>query len=341
MIKHYVTVSLKDTLKGSINKIQTQNSIVLQYPCLSKHDCTPYVLSLSKGLYRFECWGSSACFWAGRASKPGLGGYTAGTLYIPQPTLFYVYIGTIDFFNAVENMKTDVNAVYPGGATDVRLNYSENWWENSSLISRIMVSAGGGSAEWTGSRGGNGGQLEGDESLAAKNVSGQEFFKDPCKGATQISGSDCVPLFSQDINWIAVKGEFGKAGRPKDSHGDFGAFGGGGYYGGTSYMYSFAGSGGSSFISGHENCNAVKEQANEIEHTGDRFHYSGFVFSNTEMISGNKTMPLPNSLKERNIYSGEGAFRITLVQHCFFCSCRKTLLFSSFAPFFITIFYFS
>ncbi len=44
--------------------------------------------------------------------------------------------------------------------------------------------------------------------------------------------------------------------------------------------------GGSSFISGHEGCDAIKEESteNNIIHTGQSIHYSGLYFTNTLMI---------------------------------------------------------
>lgn len=46
--------------------------------------------------------------------------------------------------------------------------------------------------------------------------------------------------------------------------------------------------GGSSYISGHNGCNAIKESstAASIVHTGQPNHYSGLVFTNTIMIDG-------------------------------------------------------
>ena len=336
MITNFVKISLKDeTIQASIqSKILTQKSIVLSYPCQNPHVCTPYVLELSKGVYKFECWGSQAQFWPGgsKNSQPGLGAYTAGTLFIPKPTTFFVYIGNVGLFNAVKE-KTSINiytTLNPGGATDVRLNYSVNWWDEYSTISRIIVAAGGGSAEWAYSVGGNGGTIEGGQSLSATSSYDPSFF-DPCPGAKQTKGSECPGLPFQRSYYYSAQGTFGSAGRPQPTYPngneDYGGFGGGGYYGGTSYQYAFAGSGGSSFISGHEGCDAVKEQI-EIEHTGLPYHYSGFVFSDTKMISGHEQMPLPNSTTEEGIYADAGAFRITLVMYN--CKCTHKRLLSSF-----------
>lgn len=48
------------------------------------------------------------------------------------------------------------------------------------------------------------------------------------------------------------------------------------------------GSDGSSFISGHNGCDAIKEESteNNIIHTGQSVHYSGMYFTDTVMIDG-------------------------------------------------------
>ena len=342
MINNFVKVSLQDPSKGEIKEtFQTRNSIVLDYPCTNSHVCTPYVLDLSKGVYKFECWGSLGQQWVSM-STPGLGAYTSGILYVPKPTKFFVYIGNTGFFNAVKEMESSVRGCYPGGATDVRLNYSEKWWDNYSLISRIMVAAGGGGAEWQASIGGNGGTINGGESISATETLGPNVHDEHCPGAQQTSGSEC-PTFSTSYNGgmiqcVAVSGSFGYARKMNPiSMNDYGAFGGGGYYGGTSYQYTYAASGGSSFISGHKGCDAVKNQYETIEHTGHPFHYSGFVFTNTKMISGNETMPLPNSIYEPGLHSGKGAFRITILLYHFQCTYRRSLYYSLLPNIFVLI----
>ena len=65
--------------------------------------------------------------------------------------------------------------------------------------------------------------------------------------------------------------------------------GGGGYYGGAGGGdWGAGGAGGSSFISGHNGCDAIKEESieNNIIHTGQSIHYSGLYFTDTVMIDG-------------------------------------------------------
>ena len=74
---------------------------------------------------------------------------------------------------------------------------------------------------------------------------------------------------------------------------DYGTGGGSGYNGGGSGGATAnnvsSGAGGSSFISGHNGCDAIKKESteNNIIHTGESIHYSGLYFTNTVMIDGN------------------------------------------------------
>ena len=143
--------------------------------------------------------------------------------------------------------------------------------------------------------------------------------------------SECDPVNS----YVAVSGSFGYAGKTEPVYvstgPDNGAYGGGGYYGGTSYQYAFAGSGGSSFISGYEGCKSVKEQTESIEHTNTSYHYSGIVFTDTKMIRGNATMPVPYDVTSEGIHSEEGAFRLTLLLYSSQCTYKRSL-FSTLIP---------
>ena len=345
MITNFVKVSLKEPNKGNKSnqkEVQTRNSLLLSYPCSSRHDCTPYVLDVAKGVYKFECWGSKGGTWS-EYSQPGLGAYTSGTIFVPKPTTFYVYIGTSGYFNAVKSKTSLPNGVSPGGATDVRTETSDDWWDNYSLISRIMVAAGGGGAEWDMSIGGNGGSLTGGISTSAASSHGTEVQDKKCSGGTQTQGSKCPSYTSGPNTFSAVPGSFGYSEIPDyviyNEEEDYGGFGGGGYYGGTSYQFAYAGSGGSSFVSGYKECDAVKYVSESIQHTGDSVHYSGFVFYKPEMIPGNETMPLPSGFNINGTHSGTGAFRITLIQYHFHCTYKKSLYFSLFQKLSFVIFF--
>ena len=327
MIQNFVEVSLKDDAYGPLSPLyQTQNSLSLGPACSSRDSCTPYIIKVSKGVYQFECWGSTGMEY--NQATPGRGAYTKGIIVIHEPTRFYVYVGRDGFFNAVKELGENIGGIRSGGATDVRINTSDNWWDTASLISRIMVAAGGGGSEWGSCSGGNGGELNGGDAVYDNGNRGT------CPGASQTSGSECEEQFVYGtIGSEPAKGEFGSGGVTKSSRDppDYGGFGGGGYYGGTSVAYGWSGSGGSSFISGHKGCDAVENQLN-IKHTGNPFHYSDFVFTKTVMKAGNTNMPLPDSNKQ-GIWEGKGAFRITLLIYQYHCTHKRNLPHISFVLF--------
>ena len=319
MLKRLLKYSVLDETIGKLKVIEKTSSLTFKYPCDNSIVCTPYKLVLNPGVYKFECWGSIGQQWGG-VSKPGKGAYTRGTIFIPKTREMYVYVGANGLFNSMKEA-TKIKGILGGGATDVRLEKSSNWWDLQSLKSRIMVAAGGGGAEWKNSIGGNGGELTGNYSISAKyNTNEAPIFDEKCEGATQTSGTSCPNLGMYESR----TGSFGSAGVLDSNSPDWGGSGGGGYYGGSSYNYSFAGSGGSSFISGHKGCNAVNESEG-IQHANSPNHYSGFVFTETEMIGGNKTMPLPFSSSQGIWESQEGgAFRITLISlYNFSCYFKK------------------
>ena len=78
--------------------------------------------------------------------------------------------------------------------------------------------------------------------------------------------------------WSGHRGEFGIGG-------DGSPLNGGG--GSSSHMIS-AGTGGSSYISGHTGCNSIAENSSKdfIIPTGSNIHYSKKYFTNTRMIDG-------------------------------------------------------
>ncbi|MDR2197650.1 MAG: hypothetical protein LBO07_06790, partial [Coriobacteriales bacterium] len=116
----------------------------------------------------------------------------------------------------------------------------------------------------------------------------------------------------------ANNGGFGTGGFGTAGGGGFGGAGGGGYYGGGgagtdgSGDDDRGGGGGSSFISGFIGCNAVISQTNGVL-SGQPNHYSGLVFTNTQMAAGNASMPNHNGLGSRTGNSGTGFAKITLL----------------------------
>ena len=257
------------------------------------------------GTYKIELWGASG----GNIDKyiGGKGGYTKGEIKLEKDNKFYIYVGgagsDTDYSGSYNGggIISDGQITFGrngGGATDIRL-VNGSWDNFNSLKSRIMVAAGGGGAnfrnvdvsygEWYGAgNGGAGGGLIGinGESPAETHTdptTGKAYGWNYGTGGTQTSGGTQMHNDTTLEYGESYTGKFGSALQNQNQSGA-----GSGYYGGGSVGHGGAG-GGSSFISGHNGCNAVKEESTEdnIVHTGQSIHYSGYYFTDTFMIDGN------------------------------------------------------
>ena len=295
------------------------------------YTCTQSVANFTTpvaGDYKIECWGAQGSNMLDKVG--GKGGYCKGTVKLPNQTI-YIYVGaqsggfggggvTIDS-EREHNFGND-----GGGATDIRLVKGSTYKEFNSLKSRIIVAAGGGGAnhrnsvgedpQWGQGDGGYGGGLKGGDGLRDDNTmswtSANLQYICLCYGANQTSGGKHLR------SWINSSGKFDSFSNEPHLGGKFGyaatapatfvqTGGGGGYYAGGSGDH-VGGSGGSSFISGYSDCDAISESSTEnaIVHTGQPNHYSGLVFTDTLMIDGAHPMPSPNGGSETG-HSGDGA----------------------------------
>ncbi len=302
------------------------------------------------GTYKVELWGAQG------GNNGGNGAYTSGTIKLSRGLNVYTFVGG----NGSENLAgvaQDIQGGYNGGgltkgqdccdrvfgtgggATDVRLSNGD-FADFNSLKSRIMVAAGGG-GRFSDPGGSDYGSQDGESSGGSGGgligVNGSGYYSDYCYGlgALQTSGGKigssstaryCKPgTNSGYTDPDLITGTFGIGGS-HGSQGNNGTGGGGGYYGGSSSGHIASAGGGSSFISGHNGCDAIKEESteNNIIHTGQSIHYSGLYFTNTLMIDGEgyrwtdkkeEQIGMPshsdNSIIMGN--SGNGYARITLV----------------------------
>ncbi|EAX92113.1 hypothetical protein TVAG_226130 [Trichomonas vaginalis G3] len=266
-------------------------------------------------MYKFESWGASGtCL--GNPGNQGLGGYTSGIIYLRSVTPFYLFVGAHTDFN----YKTNVGTYYArgGASSDIRLTVNSNfdWFDPESLRSRIMVSAGGGGAEWMGSIGGNAGDLEGSDGKTDCRNNGVICNEIVSKGANQLRGGNATSLnmfYDGTIvrQYDSYEGKFGRIVHPDGVN--IGGMGGNGYYSGATLGYTGGGGGGSSFISGHEGCIALKSSLNENP-SNSSIHYSELYFTQTQMIPGNETMPLYSSSNAKGKGNkNEGCIRITIL----------------------------
>ena len=299
------------------------------------------------GTYKLETWGAqggiNSTLSNNSLSKFSYGGYASGIINLKKDTDFFIFIG-----QAGNNLRTNIfngggigglsdqNSFGQsgGGATDIRID--NNVWNNfSSLKSRIMVAAGGGgSADGVYTNGGQGSYAGGLSGYNGGYYPGHNYVNQDGKGATQKSGGAAgANIFG--ATGTVNKGAFGYGGSSYSTSSGIGSGGGGsGYYGGGAGGGTLSGGngqgggGGSSFISGHNGCDAISEEstATNIIHTGQSVHYSGYKFTDTIMIDGTgckwtneKTtvcdgMPSHDGTSTIQGNTGNGYARITLIK---------------------------
>ena len=320
--------------------MQTFTSLHLIFTCAGKVET--FYTPKRPGTYRIQCWGAQG---GGNSSYPGgKGAYTKGDLTLTQGENLYVCVGRNgnyganssslvlyggqlyrstyeifnngcpNFYNGYQDATGYAGWCYAGGgSTDIRLdNGNGDWTDFNSRKSRIMVAASGGGSKlyYYAQPATDAGGLTGYPGLsrAASTASGSGVAS---TAATQTSrgkngtgsnvGADSNKRFGIII-W--TPNSLGGAGNGYYAGGD------GNHGGGT----VGTGSTGSCFISGYTGCNAISASSTEtnIIHTGQPNHYSGKVFTNTQMLDGKKSMPSPNGSPETG-HTSDGACIITQI----------------------------
>ena len=274
-------------------------------------------ISLAQGVYKFECWGAQGGTGLKQGAKVysgGKGAYTSGIIILTTRTRFYLYVGgkgsdgsatknTIASggYNGGGNSGKDTNdddgSGAGGGSSDIRL-VGGTWNTKSSLVSRIMVAAGGSGSAFD-AYGAPGGTIKGYKVTAELTESYAYSTTNQTKG---------------------YKLGVGESGRDHTNIPSSGA--GGGYYGGYAGIgiadpsYQAVSSSGSSFISGYTGCKAVNKDGVNIN---SAIHYSKLEFINPIMNSGIETFFSPSNINEKG-HSGNGAIKITYLYSA--RSCR-------------------
>ncbi len=203
------------------------------------------------GEYTVEAWGAQG----GNITSlypidGGLGGYAKGTMTLNQGDILYVYVGgkgqdrsgdhpygdcalAEGGWNGGGATRTAGNGSPGGGASDIRIG-------GQSLSDRVIVAGGGGGGGWTFARGGNGGDLVGENGTGSnESGTGAQGGTQNAGGAQGNSGGNCG----------VTSGTFGIGG---DASGNSagGGGGGGGWYGGGGGGFADGGGGGSSYVDG-------------------------------------------------------------------------------------------
>lgn len=274
--------------------------------------------TLTPGAYKLECWGAqggNSNQSNGTYGNGGKGGYSTGILNVSTNTTIYITVGgqgqngilntrTAGGFNGGgDGYGTNNSGVGGGGggASDISLMspvfshssyFINNIRDTNSLLSRIIVAGGGGSAGYdvrnNAANGGAGGGTTGQDGL-----SNRVYHGTGGKQTTFGTGGS-----SEEPNRYSVQAKFG-CGASASNSTDVAPGGGGGWYGGGLHCDSAGGGSGYVYTS-----------ATASNYPSGCLLNSTYYLSNAQTIAGNKSFPSPTGSTETG-HSGNGHVKIT------------------------------
>ena len=274
--------------------------------------------TLTPGRYKLECWGAqggNSNQSNGTYSNGGKGGYSTGILNVSTNTTIYITVGgqgqngvfntrTAGGFNGGgDGYGTNNFGVGGGGggASDISLMspvfshssyFINNIRDTNSLLSRIIVAGGGGSAGYdvsnNAANGGAGGGTTGQDGL-----SNRVYHGTGGKQTTFGTGGS-----SEEPNRYSVQAKFG-CGASASNSTDVAPGGGGGWYGGG--LHCDSAGGGSGY---------VYTPTTASNYPSGCLLNSAYYLSNAQTIAGNQSFSSPTGGTETG-HSGNGYVRIT------------------------------
>ena len=274
--------------------------------------------TLAPGTYKLECWGAqggNSNQSNGTYGNGGKGGYSTGILNVSTNTTIYITVGgqgqngilntrTAGGFNGGgDGYGTNNFGVGGGGggASDISLMspvfshssyFINNIRDTNSLLSRIIVAGGGGSAGYdvsnNAANGGAGGGTTGQDGL-----SNRVYHGTGGKQTTFGTGGS-----SEEPKRYSVQAKFG-CGASASNSTDVAPGGGGGWYGGGLHCDSAGGGSGYVYTS-----------ATASNYPSGCLLNSTYYLSNAQTIAGNQSFPSPTGSSETG-HSGNGYVRIT------------------------------
>lgn len=274
--------------------------------------------TLTPGAYKLECWGAqggNSNQSNGTYGNGGKGGYSTGILNVSTNTTIYITVGgqgqngilntrTAGGFNGGGDGDGTNNSGVGGGgggASDISLMspvfshssyFINNIRDTNSLLSRIIVAGGGGSAGYdvrnNAANGGAGGGTTGQDGL-----SNRVYHGTGGKQTTFGTGGS-----SEESNRYSVQAKFG-CGASASNSTDVAPGGGGGWYGGGLHCDSAGGGSGYVYTS-----------ATASNYPSGCLLNSAYYLSNAQTIAGNQSFPSPTGGTETG-HSGNGYVRIT------------------------------
>ena len=274
--------------------------------------------TLTHGRYKLECWGAqggNSNQSNGTYGNGGKGGYSTGILNVSTNTTIYITVGgqgqngvfntrTAGGFNGGgDGYGTNGSGVGGGGggASDISLMspvfshssyFINNIRDTNSLLSRIIVAGGGGSAGYdvsnNAANGGAGGGTTGQDGL-----SNRVYHGTGGKQTTFGTGGS-----SEEPNRYSVQAKFG-CGASASNSTDVAPGGGGGWYGGG--LHCDSAGGGSGY---------VYTPTTASNYPSGCLLNSAYYLSNAQTIAGNQSFSSPTGGTETG-HSGNGYVRIT------------------------------
>lgn len=286
--------------------------------------------TLTPGAYKLECWGAqggNSNQSNGTYGNGGKGGYSTGILNVSTNTTIYITVGgqgqngilntrTAGGFNGGgDGYGTNNSGVGGGGggASDISLTspvfshssyFINNIRDTNSLLSRIIVAGGGGSAGYNvrnnAANGGAGGGTTGQDGL-----SNRVYHGTGGKQTTFGTGGS-----SEEPNRYSVQAKFG-CGASASNSTDVAPGGGGGWYGGGLHCDSAGGGSGYVYTS-----------ATASNYPSGCLLNSTYYLSNAQTIAGNKSFPSPTGSTETG-HSGNGHVKITKLSDVIYLTQAK------------------
>lgn len=272
--------------------------------------------TLTPGRYKLECWGAqggNSNQSNGTYGNGGKGGYSTGILNVSTNTTIYITVGgqgqngvlntrTAGGFNGGgDGYGTNNSGGGGGGASDISLTspvfshssyFINNIRDTNSLLSRIIVAGGGGSAGYdvsnNAANGGAGGGTTGQDGL-----SNRVYHGTGGKQTTFGTGGS-----SEEPNRYSVQAKFG-CGASASNSTDVAPGGGGGWYGGG--LHCDSAGGGSGY---------VYTPTTASNYPSGCLLNSAYYLSNAQTIAGNQSFSSPTGGTETG-HSGNGYVRIT------------------------------
>lgn len=286
--------------------------------------------TLTPGAYKLECWGAqggNSNQSNGTYGNGGKGGYSTGILNVSTNTTIYITVGgqgqngilntrTAGGFNGGgDGYGTNNSGVGGGGggASDISLMspvfshssyFINNIRDTNSLLSRIIVAGGGGSAGYdvsnNAANGGAGGGTTGQDGL-----SNRVYHGTGGKQTTFGTGGS-----SEEPNRYSVQAKFG-CGASASNSTDVAPGGGGGWYGGGLHCDSAGGGSGYVYTS-----------TTASNYPSGCLLNSTYYLSNAQTIAGNKSFPSPTGSTETG-HSGNGHVKITKLSDVIYLTHAK------------------